>query len=408
MSRLRSLLRPEDLIPRNRDERFLASSYLVNTVGNGFLVTVSAIYFTKVVGLSATQFGLGLSIAGGFGLIAGVSTGRLADTREAKSLTVFFMTLAGVFDIALAFVDSWLWFVAVNIAISVFDRAGNTTRAVMLSRLGGPDGRVRIRAYARSIVNLGMSLGTLFAGFVLAIDDAGLYKIVIVLNGVSSLGAAYALSFLPKFEPLAEARDHRRTEAIRDRTFLLLTMANAISVFHYHVVDIALPLWILYHTSAPIWVLSLLMVLNTVAVVVFQVRFARGAETAQGAARLARKAGYWLFLGMFTYSLSTYFDSAWIATLVLIAGSVIHVVGELHQASAAFGIAYGVAPEAVQGQYQAVWSFGAGFGYLLAPIALTTLCLGWGVAGWVIVGALLFLAGSVVPVLVNMRTRANG
>jgi MFS family permease len=408
MSRLRTLFRPEDLIPRNRNERVVAASYLVNTIGNGFLVTVSAIYFTRVVGLSATELGLGFSIAAGFGLGAGLLVGRWADTKEVRSLTVSFMALAGLIEIVLAFANSFLSFVVLNIFISLFDRASNTTRAVLLSRVGGPEGRVRIRAYGRSIVNLGMSVGTLLAGFVLAIDDAGLYRMVIIFNGITSVLSALCLLWLPRFEPFPEAKDHRRSTALRDRNFVMLTMANSISVFHYHVVDIALPLWIVFHTSAPVWVLSVLMVMNTVAVVIFQVRFATGAEDLISAARLGRKAGYWLFVGVTTYSLSTYFSSPILATVVLMIASAIHVVGELNQASAAFGIAYGTAPEALQGQYQAVWGLGTGFGGLLAPIALTTLCLGWGVPGWFVLGGLLFAAGYVLPIIVSVRQASNG
>jgi MFS family permease len=408
MSRLRALFRPEDLIPRNRNERIVASSYLVNTVGNGFLVTVSAIYFTRVVGLSATELGLGFSIAAGFGLASGLFVGRWADTQDVRSLTVWFMSIAGIFDILLAFAHSFIAFAFINIAISLFDRASNTTRAVLLSRVGGPEGRVRIRAYGRSIVNLGMSVGTLLAGFVLAIDNADLYRAVIIFNGITSVLSALCLLWLPRFAPFPEAKDHRKSTALRDRSFVMLTMANSISVFHYHVVDIALPLWIVFHTSAPVWVLSVLMVMNTVAVVIFQVRFAAGAENLESAARLGRKAGFWLFAGVASYSLSTYFDSPIAATVVLMIASVLHVVGELNQAAAAFGIAYGTAPEALQGQYQAVWGLGTGLGGLMAPIALTTLCLGWGVPGWFVLGGLLFLAGYVLPIIVKAREATHG
>ncbi|MEY4348617.1 MAG: hypothetical protein RIS43_1036 [Actinomycetota bacterium] len=408
MSRLRTLFRPEDLIPRNRNERILALSYLVNTVGNGFLVTISAIYFTRVVGLTATQLGLGFSIGAGFGLAAGLFVGRWADTKDVRSLTVLFMFLAGVFDIVLVLADSFLTFVAINIAISLFDRASNTTRAVLMSRVGGPEGRVRIRAYARSIVNLGISVGTLLAGFVLAADSPTLYRVVIVFNGLTSVVAALSLLGLPRYEPHPEAKDHRKSTALRDRNFVYLTMANSISVFHYHVVDIALPLWIVFHTSAPVWVLSILMVMNTVSVVIFQVRYAAGAEDLTSAARLARKAGYWLFAGVACYSLATYFESPLLATLVLMIASAIHVVGELNQAAAAFGVAYGTAPDALQGQYQAVWGLGTGLGGLVAPIALTTLCLGWGVPGWFVLGGLLFAAGFVVPIIVNARRVPHG
>jgi MFS family permease len=366
------------------------------------------VYFTRVVGLSATELGVGFSIAAGCGLVAGVVIGRFADTTEARNITALLMALCGVFSMLLAFADSFMWFVLFSALSSIADRASNTTRAVVLSRIGGPDGRVRIRAYVRSLVNLGISVGTLLAGFVLAVDNPQFYRVVIIIDGFTTIFAAATFMKLPKFYPLKEAKDFRRTEAMRDKNFLLLAFTNAISAFHYHVVDIALPLWILNHTSAPIWVLSILMVMNTVAVVIFQVRYAAGAETVTGAAVLARRGSYWLGIGVFSYSLSTFFDNPWLAAIVLMIASVVHVIGELNQAASAFGIAYGVAPDALQGQYQAVWSLGMGLGGLFAPIALTTLCLSFGVAGWAVLGSMLFVAGYLIPTILKRREVVYG
>ena len=62
----------------------MAVATFVNTIGNGMYMTVMVMYFTRSVGLPASQVGLGLTIAGLFGLAAGVPVGHLADRRRAR------------------------------------------------------------------------------------------------------------------------------------------------------------------------------------------------------------------------------------------------------------------------------------------------------------------------------------
>ena len=50
-------------VPEDPRLRRMALATLVNTTGNGIFFTLSALYFTRIVGLSVTQVGLGLSIA---------------------------------------------------------------------------------------------------------------------------------------------------------------------------------------------------------------------------------------------------------------------------------------------------------------------------------------------------------
>ena len=82
-SRPRRRFVPDDALTRR-----LAMATLVNTFGNGLFMTISALFFTRSVGLSVTQVGLGLTIAGCFGVAAGVPAGHAADRFGARGLCV--------------------------------------------------------------------------------------------------------------------------------------------------------------------------------------------------------------------------------------------------------------------------------------------------------------------------------
>ena len=61
---------------------------LANSVGDGAFVVTSALFFTRVVGLSTAEVGLGLTIAWLVGFLAGVPLGNLADRRGARGTAV--------------------------------------------------------------------------------------------------------------------------------------------------------------------------------------------------------------------------------------------------------------------------------------------------------------------------------
>ena len=67
------------LLPEPGARHVYAFVVLANTFGFGLVITSMVLYFTRVVHLSAVQVGLGMTIAGLVGLIAGVPIGDLAD-----------------------------------------------------------------------------------------------------------------------------------------------------------------------------------------------------------------------------------------------------------------------------------------------------------------------------------------
>ncbi len=74
--------------PGRPDLRILAVATLVNAFGNGALMTTFALYFTHVVGLSATQVGVALSVATGRPARAGAPRTPRGPPRAERSPAV--------------------------------------------------------------------------------------------------------------------------------------------------------------------------------------------------------------------------------------------------------------------------------------------------------------------------------
>lgn len=270
------------------------------------------------------------------------------------------------------------------------------------------DQRVRTRAYLRATTNLGVSVGALAAGAGIAADSRSAYLALIMLDALTYLVAAAILTRLAPIPPAPAPARGPRLIALRDWPFLAFTAIDGLMSMHFALLNIALPLWIVSHTAVPGWLISVLILVNTTMVVLFQVRASRGTEELAGAARAARRAGLAVAGACILFAASGLVPTS-AAVVLLVVGAFVHVVGELWQSAAGWGISFGLAPAHAHGQYQGAYGMGMDLGRMLAPVVVTTLAIGWGVPGWLVLGALFLGLGALVPPVVRWasRTRAR-
>jgi MFS family permease len=393
------------LLPADPAQRSFALATLANTAGNGMFFTVSAIYFTQSVGLSPAQVGIGLTIAGLCGLVAGIPAGHLGDVRGPRNVLVGLALAEGAGVAAYALVDGFLAFVLVASVVTTVDRSANAVRNGMIAVLGGPGDRVRLRAYLRVVTNVGITVGAPIGGLALVADTHTAYLTVILVNAATFVVAALLILRVPPVPPRPHTGDGPRLAVLRDRPFVLVAVVHAFLALHFALLDVALPLWIVHRTEAPKWLVAVLLLVNTVTVVAFQVRASRGVETvAQGAVAL-RRAGIVLAVACVIFAMSGGV-SAPVAVTLLVVATLVHVTGELLQSAGGWAVSFGLAPEDRQGEYQGLFSTGFAATSMLAPAVLTALCVTWGWPGWIVLGAVFATAGvGIVPVVRRAEAR---
>jgi MFS family permease len=151
------------------------------------------------------------------------------------------------------------------------------------------------------------------------------------------------------------------------------------------------PLWIAGHTSAPTWLVAGTMLVNTVAVALFQVRLSRGSDAVPKAARRMALSGFWVLAGFALIALAAGLP-AWLAAVLLLAGAAVHCVGEMIGSGGQWGVQMGLAPQERQGQYQGLAGMSFSLASILAPPLVAFLCIDWGRPGWLVMGGLVLLA----------------
>ncbi|MGW5044727.1 MFS transporter [Streptomyces griseoluteus] len=390
-------MRVSRIIPPPGPPRTLALAQLTNSVGDGAYYVCSVLYFSRVVGLSPTQIGAALTIGWALGAVVGVPLGHLADRRGPRGIAILMSLATGAAIGSLLLVRTYPAFLAAVCLYTCCQCGLAAARQALLAGLVEPARRTETRAYLQSTVNAGLALGAAFGGIALQLDTEASYLTALATDAVTFVLAAWVLGRLPapaKQLPSAGGRPAGRAlTVLRDRPYALVSLLNMVMLLYMPLLSVVLPLWIVQRTGAPGWTVSALLVLNTLSVVLFQVRMAARVTGLRSAARAVRQAGIVLLLACVCFAVSAAGTSAWLPVLVLLLAACVQVFGEMLLGSGSWEIGFALAPADKQGQYQGFYGAGTAVARLIGPLLLTTLILSWGTGGWLVVGALFLGAG---------------
>ena len=405
--------RVKRVLPQQRELRIMSASSLVNTFGNGLFYTIEIIFLTRSVGLSPHQVGLGFTIGALIGLPMSIPAGYFAHKVNIRYWVTISSIIQGLIAASFIFIHSFAIFLTLTIFVDVMVTVTQTLRMIYINEIGGEgEARVRFRAYQRAVTNLGIGLGTAFAGIALILNSKSAYSTLVVINGATFVIAGLIYLKLPdviisKVESEPASTRASRLVALRDRKYLSAMILNAIYSTHFVIQSVGLPLWIINYTSAPRWSVSAVLLVNTIACVLFSVRASKGTGENVQAAKIFFRAGVFVAAGCGLYAFAQG-RSPWIAILLLLLGMGLHVTGELLGSAAGWAFGFGLARPGHEAQYQGVWQLSWGLGGILGPILITSLVVDFQKLGWLILGAI-FIASTYlfIPLVNSMRNQVR-
>ncbi len=191
--------------------RVLSVAQLTDSIGLGGYLVCSALYFTRIVGLSATQVGLGLTVGWAVGFLAGVPLGHLADRRGPRGVAMLLAASTAAALVLFLFVGSFVPFVIVASLYGASQCGLTAARQALLAGLVSPAERTRVRAVLQSAINGGIAVGAACGGIALQVDTEAAYLAVFALDAVSFVVSALVLLRLPAVAP--QPRGRRRAGA---------------------------------------------------------------------------------------------------------------------------------------------------------------------------------------------------
>jgi hypothetical protein len=343
--------------------------------------------------VAAGSVAVGLSLAGLAAMIGAVPLGSLGDRFGYRRVWVSVTAVQAAVYAAYPLVRDFPGFFALAAVAALAEVGGSPIRGAYLSRIAGPTGRVRARAYNQAVSNAGWAIGALGAGVALDLGTRAAYVSLVLADAFSFAVAAVILLTLPEAAPApppaarADAGAARPRPVLRDSGYLTFCVLNGLLMTYGAILSVGLPLWIVRRTHAPAWTVAGAFLLSTLLVVTLQVRASRGTDTVDGAARGTRKAGALLLAACLVFAGSGALPVAG-AVAVLGTGCVLLTLGEMSQQASAWSLSYGLAQEDRQGEYLGAFAMGTRIYDSLGPLLVTAMVLGLGQLGWILLGVL--------------------
>src|SRR6476619_880382 len=112
------------MLPPTPLARRLSVQSVLFAVGEGTFVTGSAVFFTQIVGLSAAQVGLGMTLAQAVGFFFAIPMGRLADRIGPKRMWATGAFLVAVLYAVWPLINGLAEFLVMMTVLRVVDSAG--------------------------------------------------------------------------------------------------------------------------------------------------------------------------------------------------------------------------------------------------------------------------------------------
>ena len=387
----------DDLVPAAGNERRYVLAIFVDSIGDGLFITGSVVFALHVIGLSAQEVGIAMSAAGVAAFLGASTLCMVADRFGARRTMTVLCTIEAVCTLLYTVASSFAAFTVVACLVAACEFGKGPASSALASAVATGGRQVKLRAQTRSLHNLAFTLGAALAGVSLAIGTLPAYYALPIGDALMVLTEVVAIRRLPEIRVAAQAAGRKAFTALRNVPFLVLTTLNAVLGLYVTAVLVVVPLWIVGPLGAPSTLISVLVMLNTVLAVLFQVRASAGSETLPGAVRNARRASVALFAGCVVMGFSAGLPTATAAAVAVVAvGVVLLTAGELMHSGSEWGMAYELAPRQAQAEYLAGLEMSMAGQSMIGPAFVTWLVLSFGLIGWTVLGVLFVLAAVLV------------
>lgn len=395
-------------VPGGRDGRLMLWVAFVDRTGSGLWAAVSVLYFTYVAGLSVTQVGTLVALAGAVGIAGAPIGGRIADRLPLTRVLIVFQVLRALAAAALLTTDNYALLLVYSAVGSFGDRSANVLTKLYAARVAGP-GRIRYQAVSRTLANAGWAVGGLAAAAALALATTAAYQWLLAGDALSFVGAALLTARCA--EPPSPMRTVATSKGAapaarpgspwKDRTYLTYVATESVLFMDDAVFKVGIPLWAVSATDAPQGLVPLLMVLNNVMVVGLQVPLARFGATTKAAHRLLLPLAA-VFAAAGVAMAASAVHGAVPASICLTVSTAAFTLAEMIHATVSWELSIALAPEQAQGSYLGVHGLAQSAQRSAGPLAVTA-AIATGPIGWTAFGAAIALTCCVQHRLVRDR-----
>jgi MFS family permease len=358
--------------PSLGDHRRFVTAIAIDAIGSGVFMPVSMLYFLVTTDLSLVQIGAAISIASAASIPAGPLLGGVVDRFGAKQVLLVGNALQGLGFFAYLVTDSFAGLVLWTVVVAVGRTAFWGSYGNIVAIISRPGEREKWFGFLGALRNVGFAVGGLASGVAISIGTDAAYLSVVLVNAVSYVVAFVLLLAVPP----TPASGHRATEGawrtvLRDRPYRLLWSVQLVYSMAMMVANFAMPVYIVTVLGLQGWVTGAVFTMNCVLVGFGQGLVVR-AMTGHRRWRVLVLTNV-VFAASFLVMLGASVLSLVLATVVLLAGSVVYTAAELLGGPVLGALGAEAAPDHLRGRYLSLMQLAWTVSGTVAPVAFAWL-----------------------------------
>jgi len=397
------------LTPPSRLAGRLSIQSLLFALGDGTFMAGSAVFFTKVVGLTGPQVGLGLTIAGVAAFIAAYPMGKLVDRWGAKRCWAISSAGQAALVCSWPFIDSFGGYVALAVALEVVGSLGGAAHGAYTIDVLPAAERVESRAYMYSALNVGFTLGALAGGVALATESLTVISALPWFTAVVFAVNAVNITRLPPASHDLRSTEERKVKVegpgpMRNTGWLAASFCDGVLWTNQVILNLVIPLWLVQKTDAPWVVLAFLFCTNTVMCILLPLAAARGIRDLSTGLRAIRISTFF-FIVSCVITLSTHHTVGLLTIVLFFAGHVTLTGAELFLSAASWTFEAELMDPRRRGEYQGAAELMGTLGRVWAPALYTFLVMDWSSLGWLVIAAIVSAAAAALHPSVRLARR---
>ncbi|HEU5333014.1 MAG TPA: MFS transporter [Actinocrinis sp.] len=400
--------------PARRTERarllLFGGNTLVSTLGTGLFLAASPVYFHTVIGLSSTRIGFGFGLGALCGFLVGAWIGPAAD-RLGAARAMCLLNIWRVFGyLGFVLVHSYGAFLAVAVLLLALDRPSIAVNQSAVAEVFGAERRSDVMAGVRTLRNAGFLAGVGFGAVLLGVGGPTAVRWAVAANAASYLPGVAFFWWISR-NARADRAGSGRGVGLRQilgapggRAAGVFSACNTVLMCHEAVLLTALPLWVLDHTAAPRWTQSVVLGIDSLLAIAFQIPISRRVRGWRSARRCLGPAAAAFAAAAVCFDLAvTAHSPAGALTFLAIGAAFLSAVEVLHLI-ALTEISYVLAPPEHLGSYLGFYYLGVNAERAIGPAAVTWLVAALPVPGWLLLAAV--YAGAAVVAMRAARLTA--
>ena len=345
----------------------LQAGVTLNFLGNGLVAPYLILYLHAARGIPLPVASLAIASGGILATASGLVAGRLIDRLGPRTCLAFAMAANAVAYAGYTQVSvPWHAF-GVGLAVGVGTGAYGPSAQSLLAAIVSPEQRSAALSQQRMSAVLGLSLGGLAGGLLVALGLAAGYSSLLVLDSLTFLGFALLVLRLPDPRPVRERRTGGYLDAVRDRHLRVLATANLVMVSaSIAPMMLILPAFARATGDVPPAAIGLIYTVNAVCILLAQLRITAAVSGRAPLRTLAIAAFGWAAAWAVAAATGAVLRG-WPAAVGFAAVMVMYAASECVYTALLTPTAVAIAPDRLRGRYLAIIGFTWQTGFSIGP-----------------------------------------